>query len=62
MPANSRCRVIHEFNQGGRWPFLIASECNDIFDEANEEEEGEASNANNGADGEQQKQGKTKRF
>jgi hypothetical protein len=59
MPANSRCRVIHEFNQGGRWPFLIASECNDIFDEANKEE-GEANNAN-AADDEQQKQGITKK-
>lgn len=38
MPANSRCRIIHEFNQG-RWPFLIASECNDIFDESNEKDD-----------------------
>ena len=35
MPTNSRCRVIREFNQG-KWPFLIASECNDIFDESQE--------------------------
>jgi ATP-dependent RNA helicase DDX56/DBP9 len=41
MPANSRCRIIHEFNQG-RWPFLIASECNDVFDEAAAEAENAA--------------------
>jgi ATP-dependent RNA helicase DDX56/DBP9 len=35
MPTNSRCRVIREFNQG-KWPFLIASECNDIFDNSEE--------------------------
>jgi len=38
MPTNSRCRVIREFNQG-KWPFLIASECNDIFDDSQETEE-----------------------
>nr|CAD2167938.1 unnamed protein product [Meloidogyne enterolobii] len=38
MPTNSRCRVIREFNQG-KWPFLIASECNDIFDDSQEAEE-----------------------
>jgi superfamily II DNA/RNA helicase len=31
MPANSRCQAIGEFNEG-RWPYLIASECNDLFD------------------------------
>lgn len=35
MPTNSRCRVIREFNQE-KWPFLIASECNDIFDDFQE--------------------------
>uniref|UniRef100_A0A915DQT4 Cyclin-dependent kinase 7 n=1 Tax=Ditylenchus dipsaci TaxID=166011 RepID=A0A915DQT4_9BILA len=41
MPANYRYRVIHEFNEG-KYSFIIASECNEIFDE-NEEEEQEGS-------------------
>lgn len=38
MPANYRCRVIKEFNNG-KYPYIIASECNDVFDssEANQE-------------------------
>lgn len=32
MPANYRCRVINEFNDG-KFRYIIASESNDIFDE-----------------------------
>ncbi|KAI1730482.1 DEAD/DEAH box helicase domain-containing protein [Ditylenchus destructor] len=38
MPANYRYRIIHEFNNG-KYPYIIASECNDIFDESEETEE-----------------------
>lgn len=31
MPANYRCRIIKEFNDG-KYPYIIASECNDLFD------------------------------
>uniref|UniRef100_A0A914GUG6 RNA helicase n=1 Tax=Globodera rostochiensis TaxID=31243 RepID=A0A914GUG6_GLORO len=52
MPANSRCRIIHEFN-AGRWPYIIASECNDIFDgdeDSEQLENGGESAAQDGAD------------
>lgn len=35
MPANYRCRIITEYNDG-KFPYIIASESNDIFDESDE--------------------------
>ncbi|KAL3076305.1 hypothetical protein niasHS_013576 [Heterodera schachtii] len=60
MPANSRCRVIHEFN-AGRWPYIIASECNDIFDGDNEQEQnGEQETVKNGDESKEQQGDTTK--
>lgn len=38
MPANYRCQIIHEFNEG-KYPYIIASESNEIFDESEELDE-----------------------
>lgn len=42
MPANYRCRMIKEFNNG-KYPYIIASECNDIFDSSEVDQENEKS-------------------
>ena len=46
MPANSRCHIINEFNEG-KWPYIIASECNDVFDESEEQIDNSTNNVSN---------------